>query len=46
MTENARIVKVLNELTVEEFLETFSEALQDKMSEIGYYVENGLIFID
>ena len=46
MTKNARIVKVLNELTVEEFLETFSEALQEKMSEIGYYVENGLIYID
>lgn len=46
MTKNARIVKVLNELTVEEFLETFSEALQERMSEIGYFVENGLIYID
>ena len=46
MTENARIVKVLNELTVEEFLETFSETMQEKMSEIGYYVEDGLIYIE
>lgn len=45
-TKNARIVKVLNELTVEQFLEIFSESLQERMSEIGYFVENGLIYIE
>lgn len=44
MKENERICSVLNELTVEEFLETYSESIQNKMSELGYYVENGLIY--
>ena len=46
MRENSRICNVLNELTVEEFLETYSENIQDRMSELGYYVEDGLIYID
>lgn len=46
MRENSRICNVLNELTVEEFLETYSDSIQDRMSELGYYVENGLIYID
>ena len=46
MKENGRICNVLNELTVEEFLETYSESLQNKMSELGYYVQDGLICID
>lgn len=46
MRENARICNVLNEITVEEFLETYSESIQDKMSELGYYVQDGLICID
>ena len=46
MKENVRICNVLNELTVEEFLETYSESIQDKMSELGYYVQDGLICID
>lgn len=37
---------VLNDLTVEEFLETYSESIQDRMSELGYYVEDGFICID
>lgn len=41
-----KVCNVLNELTVEEFLETYSEQLQDRMSELGYYVEAGLIHID
>ena len=41
-----RFSSVLNDLTVEEFLEIFSESLQDKMSELGYYVQDGLIWID
>ena len=41
-----RICNVLNELTVEEFLEIYSESIQDKMSELGYYVQDGLICID
>ena len=44
MKENERICSVLNELTVEEFLETYSESIQNKMSELGYYVEDGLIY--
>lgn len=43
---NTKIANVLNDLTVEEFLETYSESLQDKMSELGYYVEDGYICID
>ena len=46
MKENERICNVLNELTVEEFLETYSESIQNKMSELGYYVEDGLIYRD
>ena len=46
MRENERICNVLNELTVEEFLETYSESIQDRMAELGYYVQNGLICID
>ena len=46
MRENSRICNVLNELTVEEFLDTYSENIQDRMSELGYYVEDGLICID
>lgn len=44
MGENRRFCSALNELTVEEFLETYSERIQDKMSELdSYYVENGQI---
>ena len=46
MRENERICNVLNELTVEEFLETYSENMQRIMSELGYYVKDGLICID
>ena len=46
MRENSRVCNVLNELTVEDFLEIYSESIQDKMSELGYYVQNGFICID
>ena len=46
MRENERICNVLNELTVEEFLETYSENIQRRMSALGYYVKDGLIRID
>ena len=46
MRENSKICNVLNNLTVEEFLETYSETIQDRMSELGYYVQDGLICID
>ena len=46
MRENTRICNVLNDLTVEEFLGTYSESLQERMSELGYYVKDGLICID
>ena len=46
MKENERICSILNELTVEEFLETYSESIQNKMSELGYYVKDGLICFD
>ena len=46
MKENGRICNVLNELTVEDFLGIFSESIQDKMSELGYYVQDGLIYIN
>lgn len=46
MRENVRICNVLNELTVEEFLETYSKSIQERMSELGYYVQDGLICID
>lgn len=45
MKENGRICTVLNELTVEEFLEIYSESVQDRMSELGYYVSDGFIYI-
>ena len=41
-----RICNVLNELTVEEFLAIYSERMLDRMSELGYYVQDGLICID
>ena len=46
MRENSKICNVLNDLTVGEFLETYSETIQDRMSELGYYVQDGLICID
>ena len=46
MREDSRICSVLNELTVEEFLETYSESIQERVSEVGYYVKDGLICID
>ena len=46
MREDSRICSVLNELTVEEFIKTYSESIQNKMSELGYYVEDGLIYRD
>lgn len=46
MRENSRDCNVLNELTVEEFLETYSESIQDRMSVLGYYVQDGRIRID
>ena len=46
MRENERISSVLNKLTVEEFLEIYSESIQDRMAELGYYVQDGLIYID
>ena len=46
MRENSKICNVLNDLTVEEFLETYPETIQDRMSELGYYVQDGLICID
>ena len=46
MKENSKICNVLNDLTVEEFLETYSETMQDRMAELGYYVQDGLICID
>lgn len=46
MREDSRICSVLNELTVEDFLGIYSETIQDKMSELGYYVEEGLIYRD
>ena len=46
MREDSKICNVLNDLTVEEFLETYSETIQDRMSDLGYYVQDGLIYID
>lgn len=37
---------ILNNLTVEEFLEIYSKIIQERMSELGYYVKDGLICID
>lgn len=44
MRENERISR-LNTLTVEEFLEIYPENIQNIMSETGYYVKDGLIFV-
>ena len=46
MSEKIKICSVLNDLTVEEFLETYSDTIQDRMSDLGYYVSDGLICID
>jgi hypothetical protein len=46
MREKSKVCNVMNDLTVEEFLETYSCTIQDKMSELGYYVQDGLICID
>ena len=46
MREDERISRVLNSLTVEEFLEIYPENIQNIMSEMGYYVKDGLIYID
>lgn len=46
MFTDTKICNVLNELTVGEFLEIYSEKLQDRMSELGYYVQDGMIHID
>ena len=46
MRENGRIHSALNDLTVEELLEIYSESVQERMSEVGYYVQDGLICID
>lgn len=46
MRENSKICNVFNDLTVEEFLEIYSETIQDRMSELGYYVQDGFICID
>ena len=46
MREKSRVCNVLNDLTVEEFLEIYSGSIQDRMSELGYYVQDGLICID
>lgn len=40
-----REAEALNQLTVQEFTEIFSEQVQDKMSELGFYVEDGRIYI-
>lgn len=41
-----KVLSTINGLTVEEFLEMYSESIQDKMSVIGYYVSDGYIYID
>ena len=46
MGENEKYHSILNELTVEQFLEIYSESIQYKMAELGYYVEDGLIYKD
>ena len=33
-----KVLSTINGLTVEEFLEMYSESIQDKMSVIGYYI--------
>ena len=46
MTENEKYYSILNKLTVEEFLETYPESIQYKMSKLGYYVSDGYIIKD
>ena len=46
MRENSRVCSILNNLTVEEFLEIYSNIIQERMSELGYYVKDGLIYIE
>lgn len=46
MRENSRVCSILNNLTVEEFLEIYSKIIQERMSELGYYVKDGLIYIE
>ena len=46
MEENSKICNILNDLTVEEFLEIYSMIIQERMSELGYYVKDGLIYIE
>ena len=41
-----KVCSTINELTVEEFLAIYSKSVQDRMSELGYYVSDGLIYID
>ena len=46
MRENVRVCSILNNLTVEEFLEIYSNIIQERMSDLGYYVQDGLIYIE
>ena len=41
-----KVYSQIDDLTVEEFLETYSEELQDIMSKLGYYVQDGHICIN
>lgn len=46
MRENEKYYSILNELTVEEFLDIYPESIQYKMATLGYYVSDGLIIKD
>lgn len=46
MREMKKYYSILNELTVEEFLELYPESIQYKMANLGYYVSDGLIIKD
>lgn len=46
MRENEKYYSILNELTVEEFLDIYPESIQYKMANLGYYVSDGLIIKD
>ena len=46
MRENEKYYSILNELTVEEFLDMYSDSIQYKMSNLGYYVSYGHIIKD
>ena len=46
MRENENYYSILNELTVEEFFEIYPESIQYIMSDLGYYVSDGLIIKD